>query len=51
MKKEPEVEFENIKLICPDCGAELNTDVCDNCRCEISLDMFYIDVQPREILN
>lgn len=51
MKKKPEVEFEKIKLICPDCGTELKTDVCDKCGCEISLEEFYIDIQPDEILE
>lgn len=51
MKKKPEVEFEKIKLICPDCGTELKTDICDKCGCEISLEKFYIDIQPDEILE
>lgn len=59
MKKKPGVEFEKItgiefekiKLICPDCGTELKTDICDKCGCEISLEEFYIDIQPGEILE
>lgn len=51
MKKKPEVEFEKIKLICPDCGMELKTDICENCDCEMSLEEFYIDIQPSEMLE
>lgn len=51
MKKKPEIEIAKIILTCPDCGAELKTDICDICGCEIDLGAIYIDIQPSEILD
>lgn len=50
MKKKPEVEIEEIKLLCPECGEVLTTDVCHSCGCEIDTGEITIDIQPEEIL-
>jgi predicted amidophosphoribosyltransferase len=51
MKKKPEVELGEIKLLCPDCGEELTTHICSKCGCEIDTSEFTIDIQPEEILG
>lgn len=38
------------KLLCPDCGEVLTTDVCLSCDCEIDTGEITIDIQPEEIL-
>ena len=44
MKKKPEVEIEEIKLLCPECGEVLTTDVCHSCGCEIDTGEITIDI-------
>lgn len=51
MKRKPEIAIENIKLIYPECGEELKTDICQNCGCEIDTREITIDIQPEEILG
>lgn len=50
MKKKPEIELGEIKLLCPECGEILIRDVCDKCGCEIDTREINIDIQPEEIL-
>ena len=49
-RKKTEVMIEEIKLLCPDCGEVLTTDVCHGCGCEIDTGEITIDIQPEEIL-
>lgn len=51
MKKSPEVEIGEIKLLCPDCGAVLTNSRCDNCGCEIDTSEITVDIQPEEIIG
>ena len=51
MKLTPNVEFDNIRLVCPECGETLTTSVCQNCGCEIDMAEFMIDIQPFEIIG
>ena len=51
MKKKPEVEIGEIKLVCPDCGEVLTSVICENCGCEIDVSEIIIDIQPEEILE
>lgn len=51
MKKSPEVEIREIKLLCPDCGAVLTNSRCDNCGCEIDTSEITVDIQPEEIIG
>ena len=50
MKKRPEVEIGEVKLLCPDCGSILTNEVCNRCGCEIDTREIAIDIQPEEIL-
>lgn len=51
MKKKPDVEILEVRLRCPECNYVLETDVCNNCGCEIDTDEIMIDIQPDEILQ
>lgn len=51
MMKTPNVEFDNIRLTCPDCGEVLDSNICKNCGCVINTAEFQIDIQPEEILD
>lgn len=51
MKQKPDVEFDNLRLVCPECGETLKTDICHNCGCEIDIEEFTVDIQPKEILT
>lgn len=51
MKKKPDVEILEVRLRCPECSYVLETDVCNNCGCEIDIDEIMIDIQVEEILQ
>jgi hypothetical protein len=51
MKKRPQVEILELRLRCPECNYILESDVCNNCGCEIDTDEIMIDIQPDEILS
>lgn len=51
MKKKPDVEILEVRLRCPECNYVLETDVCNNCGCEIDTDEIMIDIQVEEILQ
>ena len=49
--RKPEVLIKEITLLCPVCGTELKTNICQNCACEIDLSEITLDIQPSEILD
>ena len=50
VKKRPQVEILELRLRCPECDYVLDSNICNNCGCEIDTDTFMIDIQPDEIL-
>ena len=51
MKQKPQVEILELRLRCPECDYILESDVCNNCGCEINTEEITIDIQVEEILT
>ena len=50
MKKKPDVEILEVRLRCPECNYVLETDVCNNCGCEIVPDKYLNVIKILDLL-